>query len=66
MSQKFLIKTVVGLSLSCAVIAIFIAVISVYLESAFFEPLFNASLSLFTFGCGAVFGLVGSLFVSEQ
>ena len=61
MSKKFIILTVIGICLGCAAMALLVAMLSVHYQSEFFEPLFDACLSLFTFGCGAVFGLIGSL-----
>ena len=60
MDQKLLLKTVVQLSFGCALIAVLTAVASVFVESEFFSPLFNACLSLFTFGIGTIFGLIGN------
>ncbi|WP_143024109.1 hypothetical protein [Maricaulis salignorans] len=64
-SFTFLVNTVLLVSLSCGAGAFAIAILAIFLDSPFFEPLFNAAAGLFTFGVGAIFGLIGGAHRSE-
>lgn len=56
---RFIFLTVVSLSVFCGISAFAVAVVAVSFSSPFFEPLFDGLMALFTFGVGAVFGLIG-------
>ena len=59
MSKKFLLKVVLGLTIGCGIGAFVVWLLDPFVESSLTDTLFNALLGLFTFGAGAIVGLIG-------